>query len=64
MVKDIKKMVMKLYDYPGAPNPRRVKIFAAEKGIDLDLVLCDMSKREHKSTEFLILFPLNLKSLF
>tara|TARA_B100002051_G_scaffold235931_1_gene236686 strand:- start:2247 stop:2867 length:621 start_codon:yes stop_codon:yes gene_type:complete len=46
-------MVMKLYDYPGAPNPRRVKIFAAEKGIDLDLVFCDMSKREHKSTEFL-----------
>ena len=44
---------MKLYDYPGAPNPRRVKIFAAEKGIDLELVHCDMSKREHKSTEFL-----------
>ena len=44
---------MKLYDYPGAPNPRRVKIFAAEKGIDLELVHCDMSKREHKSPEFL-----------
>jgi len=26
---------MKLYDFPSAPNPRRVKIFAAEKGIDL-----------------------------
>ena len=46
-------MSMKLYDYPGAPNPRRVKIFAAEKGIDLELVHCDMSKREHKSPEFL-----------
>ena len=44
---------MKLYDYPGAPNPRIVKIFAAEKGIDLELVHCDMSKREHKSPEFL-----------
>ena len=44
---------MKLYDYPGAPNPRRVKIFAAEKGIDLELVHCDMTKREHKSPEFL-----------
>tara|TARA_B100001029_G_scaffold163510_1_gene153660 strand:+ start:82 stop:696 length:615 start_codon:yes stop_codon:yes gene_type:complete len=44
---------VKLYDYPGAPNPRRVKIFAAEKGIDLELVHCDMSKREHKSPEFL-----------
>ena len=46
-------MSMKLYDYPGAPNPRRVKIFAAEKGVDLELVHCDMSKREHKSPEFL-----------
>ncbi len=46
-------MSMKLYDYPGAPNPRRVKIFAAEKGLDLELVHCDMSKREHKSPEFL-----------
>ena len=44
---------MKLYDFPSAPNPRRVKIFAAEKGIDLELVNCDMSKREHKSEEFL-----------
>lgn len=44
---------MKLYDYPGAPNPRRVKIFAAEKNINLELVNCDMSKREHKTSEFL-----------
>ena len=44
---------MKLYDFPSAPNPRRVKIFAAEKGIDLELVNCDMSKREHKSEEYL-----------
>ena len=28
---------MKLYDFPGAPNPRRVKIFAAEKDIELEL---------------------------
>lgn len=44
---------MKLYDYPGAPNPRRVKIFAAEKEIQLDLVMCDMRQRAHKSDEFL-----------
>ena len=44
---------MKLYDFPGAPNPRRAKIFAAEKGIDLELVRCDLSQREHKSPEFL-----------
>tara|TARA_Y100000768_G_scaffold55991_1_gene37303 strand:- start:12959 stop:13576 length:618 start_codon:yes stop_codon:yes gene_type:complete len=45
--------MMKLYDFPGAPNPRRVKIFAAEKSINLELVNCDMAKREHKTPEFL-----------
>lgn len=45
--------MMKLYDFPGAPNPRRVKIFAKEKGISLDLINCDMGKREHKTKEFL-----------
>ena len=44
---------MKLYDFSGAPNPRRVKIFAHEKEIDLELVNCDMLKREHKTPEFL-----------
>ncbi len=29
---------MKLYDFELAPNPRRVRIFAAEKGITLDIV--------------------------
>ena len=44
---------MKLYDYDGAPNPRRVKIFAAEKDIQLDLIQCDLAKGEHKTTEFI-----------
>ncbi len=44
---------MKLYTYAHAPNPRRVKIFAAEKRIDLEMVECDMAKREHKSDAFL-----------
>lgn len=44
---------MKLYTYPGAPNPRRVSIFAAEKGMELEHIMCDMTKREHKSEEFL-----------
>lgn len=44
---------MKLYDFQGAPNPRRVKIFAAEKGIELELIHCDMRKREQKTDTFL-----------
>ena len=48
---------MKLYDFTGAPNPRRVRIFAAEKDIDLELVPVDMSKGEHKTPEFLKKHP-------
>ena len=44
---------MKLYDYNGAPNPRRVKIFAAEKDIQLELIQCDLAQGEHKTPEFI-----------
>ena len=37
--------------YP-APNPRRVRIFLAEKGIDLPETPVDMAQRAHKSPEF------------
>jgi glutathione S-transferase len=46
-------VTMKLYDFPNAPNPRRVRVVAAEKGIELDYVTVDMTKREHKSPEFM-----------
>jgi glutathione S-transferase len=43
---------MKLYGAPmPAPNPRRVRIFLAEKGIDLPETPVDIMKREHKSDE-------------
>lgn len=43
---------MKLYGAPmPAPNPRRVRVFLAEKGIDLPETPVDMMKREHKSDE-------------
>lgn len=44
---------MKLYDFPNAPNPRRVRVVAAEKDIELDHVTVDMTKREHKTPEFI-----------
>jgi glutathione S-transferase len=44
---------MILYGAPmPAPNPRRVRMFLAEKGIDLPETKVDMMKREHKSPEF------------
>lgn len=39
---------MKLYDGGKAPNPRRVRIFLAEKGIEVPLVPVDMGALEHK----------------
>ncbi|MBZ9684136.1 glutathione S-transferase [Mesorhizobium sp. CO1-1-7] len=39
---------MKLFDGGRAPNPRRVRVFLAEKGIAVPLVPVDMGALEHK----------------
>ncbi|WP_066259465.1 glutathione S-transferase family protein [Hydrogenophaga flava] len=54
---------MKLYVSPRAPNPRRVQMFLAEKGIDLtaagiELVNVDLNAQEHKSAAFRAKSPL------
>lgn len=49
---------MKLYDGGRAPNPRRVRVFLAEKGIEVPLVPVDMGKMEHKSETVGALNPL------
>jgi glutathione S-transferase len=44
---------MKLYDeHNPAPNPRRVRIFLAEKGISIPLVHVPLRQGAHKSAEF------------
>ena len=44
---------MKLYGAPmPAPNPRRVRMFLAEKGIELAETPVNLMKREHKSPEY------------
>ncbi len=44
---------MKLYNVPNpAPNPRRVRIFMAEKGLDLPLESVSLMTGEHKTPEF------------
>lgn len=49
---------MLFYNSPNpAPNPRRVRIFAAEKGIALPTRDLSIPDREHKSEEFLALNP-------
>ena len=42
---------MKLYNGGIAPNPRRVSIFLAEKGIEIETRQFDIAKLEHKSEE-------------
>ncbi|MBU2607581.1 MAG: glutathione S-transferase family protein [Alphaproteobacteria bacterium] len=44
---------MILYDYPGGPNPRRVRIFLAEKGISVPMETVDILKRRNRQPDFL-----------
>jgi glutathione S-transferase len=44
---------MKIFDDPKAPNPRRVRIFLAEKGIKMDFEHVEFMKAEHKTAKFL-----------
>ncbi|MGX9574447.1 MULTISPECIES: glutathione S-transferase [unclassified Mesorhizobium] len=39
---------MKLFDGGRAPNPRRVRVFLAEKGLEVPLVPVDMGALEHR----------------
>ena len=53
---------MKLYDYKMAPNPRRVRMFIAEKGISyaeagIEVVNVDIAKGETFSKEFKQISP-------
>ena len=48
---------MKLYNHPVAPSPRRVRIFAAEKGIKLNLVDIDLLAGQNRTPEFLAKNP-------
>ena len=49
---------MKLYDGGRAPNPRRVRVFLAEKGIELPLVPVDMAAFGHRGEEVTARNPL------
>ncbi len=48
---------MRLYDCKTAPSPRRVRIFLAEKGIDIPTVQVDLRNREHLQPGFRAVNP-------
>ena len=49
---------MKLYDGGRAPNPRRVRIFLAEKGISLPIEPVDLGALQQKSSAYTAINPL------
>ena len=49
---------MKLYDSRQAPNPRRTRIFLAEKGIKLPTEQIDIMAMQHKTPEYTAINPL------
>ena len=49
---------MKLYEYTQAPNPRRVRIFLAEKGITVPFEQVDIAKGQNRAPEFLKINPM------
>src|SRR6516225_573637 len=48
---------MKLYNHSQAPNPRRVRIFMAEKGISLPMEEIDLMAGKNRAPEFLAKNP-------
>src|SRR4051812_9258718 len=49
---------MQLYDGGRAPNPRRVRVFLAEKGISVPLEPVDLGGLAHKADAFTAINPL------
>ncbi len=48
---------MKLYDCATAPSPRRVRIYLAEKGLDIPVIQVDLASRAQHDDEFLQINP-------
>jgi len=44
---------MRIYDFHFAPNPRKLRVYLAEKGLSIPLVQVDITKGEQRNPEFL-----------
>jgi glutathione S-transferase len=53
-----RSLVMKIYNSSVAPNPRRVRVFLAEKGIQVPYQEVDLAKAENRQPEFRTINPL------
>jgi glutathione S-transferase len=48
---------MRLYDYPSAPSPRKVRLFVAEKGLSIPTVTVDLRVQAQHAPDFLAKNP-------
>jgi glutathione S-transferase len=53
-----KRRLMKIHDFAGAPNPKKVRIYLAEKGIRIPFVNVDLVTGKNRTPEFLRKNPL------
>ena len=51
---------MKLYDCRRAPNPRRLRIFLAEKGVEIERVELNLTEGDNLKPDFLAINPRGL----
>jgi glutathione S-transferase len=56
--RDREELAMKLYDGGRAPNPRRVRIFLAEKGIKIPAEQVDLGSLQQRSEAYTAINPL------
>ncbi len=49
---------MKLYEFTQAPNPRRVRVFLAEKGISVPSVQVNLGTADNRKADFLKINPM------
>ncbi len=49
---------MRIHDFPLAPNPRKLRTYLGEKGLEIRFVLVNLIKGEHKRREFLAMNPM------
>ena len=49
---------MKVHDFPFAPNPRKLRTYLGEKGIEMSFEIVNLIEGEHKAPDFLAKNPL------
>jgi len=49
---------MKIYDFPLAPNPKKLRVYLAEKGLEIPFQVLNLVEGEHRRPEYLARNPM------